>query len=146
VGMLVHRLIDRLGIRAVEEADVDGAALALLRRDERLMTSNPRGTISAAVRSYRALAGRPDLAVRLDGALAWHEVPISSREDGVAFRGAIDTLVVGPDGRVLVLEFKTGRPSQLHERQLSRYVRATTALLPGMPVDGLLVYAGVEED
>jgi ATP-dependent helicase/nuclease subunit A len=146
VGILVHRLIDRLGMRQLEPAEVHAAAAGLLRRDERLMTADLDDTISGAVRRYLALANRPDVVARFEGVLAWHEVPVSTSENGAVLRGAIDTLVVGPDGRVSVLEFKTGRASDAHELQISRYVRAVALLRPGGPVDGLLVYAAVEED
>jgi RecB family endonuclease NucS len=85
------------------------------------------------------------LALFSDGR-AWHEVPVSAREAGIVLRGTIDTLVVGADGRASVLEFKTGRASQAHERQLARYVAAATRFLQGIPVNGVLVYARDEED
>jgi ATP-dependent helicase/nuclease subunit A len=146
LGILVHRLIDRLGIRQLEPAEVHAAAAGLLRRDEHLMTADLEATISAAARRYSALANRPDVVARFEGVLAWHEVPVSTSENGAVLRGAIDTLVVGPEGRASVLEFKTGRASEAHELQISRYVRAVALLRPGTPVDGLLVYAAVEED
>jgi hypothetical protein len=40
-----------------------------------------------------------------------------------------------------ILEFKTGRPSPSHQRQLDLYVEAVKALFPGAPVVGRLVYA-----
>jgi len=57
-------------------------------------------------------------------------------------RGAIDCLVLQPDGQVTVLEFKTGAERPEHRLQLDLYVQAARALLPGRRVEGLLVYAG----
>jgi hypothetical protein len=39
-----------------------------------------------------------------------------------------------------VLELKTGRRRDWHERQLDLYVRAARCLFPGVAVDGRLVY------
>jgi ATP-dependent exoDNAse (exonuclease V) beta subunit len=56
-------------------------------------------------------------------------------------RGAIDCLVVRPDKRVLVLDFKTGSRREAHDSQLALYVRAAGALFDAAEVDGLLIYA-----
>ena len=144
VGVLVHRLIDRFGVTS-PASDLGEAAAGLLRRDERLMTANPQATLAAAVRRYRTLVNRPDVRDLFDWGPAWHEVPVSAGEDGVILRGAIDTLVVGP-GSASVLEFKTGRASEAHHRQLARYVAAATRFLPGISVKGVLVYVKDEED
>ncbi len=110
------------------------------------MAEKPQETVTEAVRSYRALVSRPDVLALFKDGRAWHEVPVSAREAGSVLRGAIDTLVVGPDGRASVLEFKTGRASEAHQRQLARYVAAATRFLQGIPVTGVLVYARDEED
>jgi ATP-dependent exoDNAse (exonuclease V) beta subunit len=61
---------------------------------------------------------------------------------GRIVRGAIDCLVRRPDGRVVVVDFKTGAPRAEHEAQLALYVRAVRHLCPTTAVDGLLLYAG----
>ncbi len=127
-------------------ADLTTAAATLLSRDERLTAANPQETLNEAVRRYQVLVSRPDVLALFRDGRAWHEVPVSAREAGSVLRGAIDTLVVGPDGRASVLEFKTGRASQAHQRQLARYVAAATRFLQGIPVNGVLVYARDEED
>jgi ATP-dependent exoDNAse (exonuclease V) beta subunit len=73
------------------------------------------------------------------------EVPISLRledADGTPriVRGTIDC-VVPVDGRVLVIEFKTGRPRRWHERQLAIYRDAVAQVWSGHRVEGRLVYA-----
>jgi RecB family exonuclease len=55
-------------------------------------------------------------------------------------RGAIDCLVIRADGSVAVVEFKTGRRRQAHERQLELYQEAARALYPDARVEGHLVY------
>ena len=56
-------------------------------------------------------------------------------------RGSIDCLVRIGDGRVVVVELKTGTRRPEHEAQLALYVDAARALFPGRAVEGLLVYA-----
>ena len=56
-------------------------------------------------------------------------------------RGAIDLVVQHGDGRIEVLEFKTGHPHPGHERQLALYVAAARALFPGANVTGRVIYA-----
>ena len=59
-------------------------------------------------------------------------------------RGAIDVLVQYGDGRIEVLEFKTGHPQSGHERQLALYVAAARAMFPGANVAGRVIY-GAEQ-
>lgn len=58
----------------------------------------------------------------------------------VVRRGTIDCLVRDTDGRITVLEFKTGRPRAEHARQLDVYVTAARAMFPEAAVDGRVVY------
>jgi hypothetical protein len=44
------------------------------------------------------------------------------------------------DGSILVVEFKTGRPSRAHQGQLDLYVDSATAIYSGARVEGRLVY------
>ena len=118
------------------------------------------GAIAAeAVTAFRLLRSRPDLEW-LDAAACLYEVPFSldigrEREgtdrdpvvDGIGrervmLRGSIDCLARLPDGRVIVVEIKTGRRRRWHQAQLDLYVRAARALFPHATVDGRLVYAG----
>jgi ATP-dependent helicase/nuclease subunit A len=56
-------------------------------------------------------------------------------------RGSIDCLACHLDeGRITVVEIKTGRPKSWHERQLDLYVTAVRAMYPGMLVEGRLIY------
>ena len=146
VGILVHRLIDRMGMTAMPSADPERVAASLLRRDERLGAADSAGVVVQAARRYQALVSRSDVAARAAVGRGWHEVPISTREDGVVLRGAIDTVILGEGGRAVVLEFKTGRTAAGHELQLARYVRAAARLLPGADIEGLLVYGEAAED
>jgi RecB family exonuclease len=58
----------------------------------------------------------------------------------MVLRGVIDCLAMVPDGRVLVLEFKTGAKRAVHEEQLALYIRAARELFPERAVEGRLLY------
>jgi RecB family exonuclease len=79
------------------------------------------------------------------GARRVHELPFSFRkEDGTIVRGAIDLLVQHDDGRIEVVEFKTGHPHPSHERQLALYVAAARAMFPTEHVTGRVIYAAAQ--
>jgi ATP-dependent exoDNAse (exonuclease V) beta subunit len=142
VGRLVHRLLARArpGL-----PDSDLAALA-----RTLVTSDEVGDVTEAlldevVRLYGAVLDDAELRHWLAQPDARFEVPISLRledADGTPriVRGTIDC-VVPVDGRVLVIEFKTGRPRRWHERQLAIYCDAVAQVWSGHRVEGRLVYA-----
>ena len=64
-------------------------------------------------------------------------VPVGGNQ---VLTGAIDCLAKVGDGRVRVLEFKTGPPRPEHTWQLEQYVAAARAMFPGMGVEGRLIY------
>ena len=115
VGILLHRLIEHLGLASHDRDSLATTAEALLRRDERLAASDLPQVVEAAVARYRDLAARPDLAGLFESARVWHEVPVALRDGDLVVHGAIDSLLVG-EGRAWVLEFKSGRPDPSHER------------------------------
>jgi ATP-dependent helicase/nuclease subunit A len=140
VGILLHRLIEHLGLAPHDRDRLATTAESLLRRDERLAASDLMHVVDAVVSRYQDLAARPDLAGLFQSARVWHEVPVALRDGDRVVHGAIDSLIVGK-GRAWVLEFKSGRPDPSHERQVARYVEAVRRLLPGVEVQARLVYA-----
>jgi ATP-dependent exoDNAse (exonuclease V) beta subunit len=140
VGILLHRLIEHLGLAPHDRDRLGTTAEALLRRDDRLAASDLPQVVEAVVSRYQALAARPDLAGLFRSARVWHEVPVALRDGDRVVHGAIDSLIVGK-GQAWVLEFKSGRPDPSHERQVARYVEAVRRLLPGVEVEARLVYA-----
>ncbi len=152
VGSLVHRLLDRqaLGMTREELAEL---TLGLVRRDERLESMDLPSVVDQAVSRYQALIARPDLSALFSAGNTWHEVPVTLDASGRRIRGSIDTLIVipgdNPSGlpaRVVVVEFKTGRPGASHRAQLDQYVAAAKALFPNVEVEGLLVYTGDSDE
>ena len=55
-------------------------------------------------------------------------------------RGTIDCVLRRADGRLTVIELKTGEPQPHHRRQLSLDVDAARNLFPEAEVDGCVVY------
>jgi ATP-dependent exoDNAse (exonuclease V) beta subunit len=100
------------------------------------------GTIDRALACATGLRQHPDLAGLVASGRPLYEVPFSLRVDPVTIvRGSIDCLIRLADGRVVVVELKTGARRPEHEAQLAIYVDAARALFPGRAVEGLLVYA-----
>ena len=106
--------------------------------------------VDAAVALYARLRSH-EAVVALAEQTCLFEVPFSHLDrssssgqagrDSVLWRGTIDCLARAPDGRITVLEFKTGGDKPEHERQLQSYVTAARAMFPNATVEGRLVYA-----
>jgi ATP-dependent helicase/nuclease subunit A len=141
VGVLVHRLLQRVGIDAFPEET------RLLELVDRLITGDERADIvdavdvaQEAVAAYRALSRRPEVKRVYASGEPRHEVPFSLLADGAVVRGCMDCLVVSGD-RVTVLEFKTGRPRPEHAAQVEIYRKAAQAMFPRAVVEARVVYA-----
>jgi ATP-dependent exoDNAse (exonuclease V) beta subunit len=146
----------------MDEAELTVRALAMLRAEQLEGQGDAEAIARTAASAFLALRHRPDVAALLDGADCLYEVPFSMQagqaeivpqepanaagERGAAhrpvvIRGSIDCLVRRPDGRVVVLEIKTGQRRSWHARQLDLYVRAARVLFPEAEVAGRLIYA-----
>jgi ATP-dependent exoDNAse (exonuclease V) beta subunit len=123
---------------------VRAVAASLLRPEERAASSNPASVVAAAATIWTTVAAREDVVRLLESTEVMAEVPFSLRTDDdgrtILLRGTIDGVALAPDGRVTVVEFKTGQPRPFHEEQLALYVRAARELFPGRAVEGRLVY------
>ena len=153
VGTLVHRLFSFLdgSTGPIEEPGLADAR-ALLAPAERALIVDVDATVQAAVDLWRTMRLREDVALLMSSGKRLYEVPFSMRlsdratgvdssSGAVVLRGTIDCLVVGPDGTVVVVEFKTGHPRVSHQQQLDIYVDAARLLFPGASVSGQLIYA-----
>jgi ATP-dependent helicase/nuclease subunit A len=146
-GILVHRALQAGGGRAAAPGDDRRARFAsLLRPNERAVVEDLDGLVGRAVAAFDAIVSSPEVSeIFRSDARRFHELPFSLRQDdGTVVRGAIDVLVQYGDGRVEVLEFKTGHPHSGHERQLALYVAAARAMFPGASVAGRVIY-GAEQ-
>jgi ATP-dependent exoDNAse (exonuclease V) beta subunit len=146
VGTLVHRLFQFVdlasGLLASEEEEA--FARSLLRGEERAVVEDVDQLVTRALAAWRSMRLSPELAILLSGGRRAYEVPFSLRvkstEGPCILRGSIDCLVHRDDGSVAVVEFKTGRKSAQHQRQLDLYVQAAQALFPAAQVSGTLIY------
>ncbi|HEY1309007.1 MAG TPA: UvrD-helicase domain-containing protein [Vicinamibacterales bacterium] len=141
IGTLVHRLLQREGLRDDVTDDWVADHIALLVRS--LDLSEPiviDDLHTRAAAAYRAFAADPDVRAIYRSGEPLHEVPFSLAVDGRIVHGAIDCLVRTVQA-VTVLEFKTGAPRPEHEIQAGLYRRAASALFPGVEVTARLVYA-----
>jgi ATP-dependent helicase/nuclease subunit A len=147
-GTLVHRLFQAADGAALGDEPDEATCVELARRlvtsDELADLEGPDSVLAGAAAAFVSLRRRPDVAAALDGAERLYEVPFSmidTREVGTVVRGTIDCLARFPDGRVVVVEIKTGAAHDWHRAQLEWYIRAARELCPGRPVDGSLFYA-----
>ena len=144
-GGLVHALI-----RACEGQTVDSYRLEHLARELRDLGADTDhesddDVVHIATRIYTKLVKREEMTSIAGQHRLW-EVPFSYRSaqgsgpsvraESVVLRGTIDCLARDSEGRVTVLELKTGRPRPEHQQQLDMYVAAARAMFPGSPVRG----------
>jgi ATP-dependent helicase/nuclease subunit A len=152
VGTLVHRLFQAaLGRDEIDDGWLGQRARGYLSASDEAAGVDVDTVVAEAVGCVVALRRRPDVAALVESATCYFEVPFSVRlaeeagdgvdREPVVVRGSIDCVAMLPDGRVRVVELKTGRPQAWHEAQLETYVRAARALFPGRSVEGELVYA-----
>ena len=139
VGVLVHRALD-LGTDDLEP---------LLRPDERALVAELPQLLADAQRALACLRAHPLFAEAMPertfcGAVTKCRSP-AAQADGTLVRGTIDCVVKRADGAIDVFEFKTGRRSGSHLRQLDAYVKAARQLFPDSRVTGHLIYADAEQ-
>jgi ATP-dependent helicase/nuclease subunit A len=143
VGSLVHRALElKLGLDVpLAPADLEAAIGTLLRDEERMLAVEEGHVLARAAGEYSRVIGRPDVRALLADGTVLAELPFSLRQtETTMLRGTIDWLVVAPDGRVTVVELKTGGQSPDHQAQLALYVEAARAIFPGAAVKGRLIY------
>jgi ATP-dependent helicase/nuclease subunit A len=153
-GRLVHRLLEARRAATNVERGADERAsdpldelkqriARLLRADERAVTPDVPALVARVAETYTSIADRAELTAALASGTAELETPFSmvDRERGLVVRGVIDCLVTRPDGAIVVIEVKTGRPRPADRAQLDAYVRFARTLRPGVDATGLLVYA-----
>ncbi len=115
----------------------------LLRADERAATTDVAALVIRVAETFTRIENHAELTAALASGLAELETPFSmiDRDRGLIVRGVIDCLVTRPDGSVIVIEVKTGRPRPADRAQLEAYVAFARTLRPGVDATGLLVYA-----
>ncbi len=143
-GELIHRLLQILPDLA--QTDRQAAATAILAREPDL-TDDQRAEMAGAALSVLAeprfadvfsAEGRAEVAIAGGAA---------TLPQGLQISGRIDRLVVRPD-RVLVVDFKTNRPSpariedadRAYVRQMALYAAVLAEVFPGRTIEAALVW------
>ena len=141
LGLLVHRLLQRIGVAAdLTPRSIADLVPRLLRGDE-IADARDRETLADEVAAaYLALTRQPDVAALYASGDAFHEVPFTMRVDGTLLRGAIDCVVRSQSRALTILEFKTGRPRPEHDAQTALYRRALAETFPEATVEARIVY------
>ena len=141
VGLLVHRLLQRFGMTMiVDEGTLASTVETLLRRERHVEAATDPEMTRETIARFRALREHGELRTEYEAGEVYHEVPFSFFADGCIVRGAIDCLIRRADGSVRILEFKTGRRRDEHQRQAELYRRAAAAVFPDAPVAVDVVY------
>ena len=141
VGTMVHRLLQRVAFRGdIDRSQLADAMWRLVQMEEAADISDRIAFENDVICGCDTLRRRPDVRDLYLSGEALHEVPFTMRFDGTIVRGTIDCLIRSTNGRVTVLEFKTGRPRLEHERQAKLYRQAAEAIFPGAAVECRVVY------
>ena len=151
LGRVVHRLFQAEVRGDLPPDELAAIARGMVAGDEAWTTKDPGRLAASAARVFSTMWSQPALREALAGAECLYEVPISvvpatgtEGESPRIMRGVVDCLACRPDGRVVVVDFKTGARRAADRRQLGAYVEAVRSLYPGAPIEGLLVYGPPE--
>jgi ATP-dependent helicase/nuclease subunit A len=139
LGTLAHRLVQRLGLGADEQA-ARAALSSVIRADERPEIVDDASLIDDVISRYLCLCRRDEVLALFASGEVLHEVPFTMREETRVVRGTIDCVVRDGD-RVTVLEFKTGRRRPEHAAQVQLYKAAAAAVFPDALIDARVIYA-----
>jgi len=140
-GTLIHALLERL-----PALDAEQRRAAALRWLEGSAGVSDAGLREEIVDMVCELLG-DDRFAGLFGPSSLGEAPIAATlPDGRVIAGTVDRLLV-EDGRVLVVDYKTGRAPQrdadipdAHRVQMSAYVEALSVIFPGRSIEAALLY------
>jgi hypothetical protein len=150
-GTLVHRLFQRrISVQPVAEiAEVARQLIQPEEWGEAGDTVDLAQVASDAASMFLHMRDRPDVADLLASSECYYEVPFSCRlpgestfrgGPGAIVRGSIDCLALASDGRVVIVEFKTGQRRPAHATQVAVYREAMQAVWPNRIVETLVVY------
>jgi ATP-dependent helicase/nuclease subunit A len=140
IGILVHRLLQRKGFAAeTRDEQLHQATSALLSAVSLVELGDRELLVRKVIAGFRQIASRGDLREMYESGQPYHELPFTLQAEGRIVRGMIDCLIAAAD-RIVVLEFKTGRPREEHQAQIEVYRTAAQALFPDLPIESRLVY------
>ena len=140
IGTLVHRLLQRVGFGDLAFDEIRDLTSRLVRPDEIDENDDVDAIVDAAATAYAGIGMRADVRELYATRRMLHEVPFTMKIDGRVLRGTVDCLVETAPGRLMVLEFKTGRPRTEHQAQVNLYLQAMKGTFPDAAIDAKLVY------
>jgi ATP-dependent helicase/nuclease subunit A len=134
-GILLHRVLERWdGSSPVDPLINSLAAEQGIERE-----------VAARVRQRLAIVAKSETLQRIARAeTIGREVPIAILENGNVIERRIDRWLREKDND-LVIDYKSGAPSENDRQQVEQYRRAITAMT-GRPCTGLLWYIGTDQD
>jgi RecB family exonuclease len=144
LGTVVHRLFQRSLSPSLDRDAITRIVPTLVRPAEMVDVADRLAFAERAAELFTRVREREDIAALLVGGRCLYEVPFTfaspERPDSL-IRGAVDCVVIHPDGGATILEFKTGIPRPEHQDQLAFYSAALRSVL-GIGEIGLkIVYA-----
>ena len=143
VGTLVHRLFQRQLDTGLSESAIAAIVPRLMRPDEVVDVSDRERLARMSAGIYGRLRSLPEVVNVLTAGRCHYEVPFSFQppdKPNVVVRGRIDCLVERPDGALVIVEFKTGRPRPEHGAQVAIYLEALRAAVPGREIQTRTFY------
>ena len=142
-GRIVHRLFQMRLPAEASASEVTEAARRLISFDDAAQIDDEAVWLANVSRAFAALRGHAAVHRALDDAEVYYEVPFSMRLEGgppVVVHGVVDAIARRPDGTLVVVEIKTGRPAPWHQAQVALYEEAVRRLYPGQPVVSVLAH------
>ena len=135
-GKLLHRVMQRVDFTADLPAQLPALLEALVADGQPPVSLADADRLAACLRRFQSLP----LALNLARATALHrELRFLAREGEVFVPGIID-LLAQVDGAWWLIDYKTGRPSATHLRQLALYALGVTHTLGVTPTRAIVVY------
>ena len=143
LGTLVHRLFQRHPSGDLETEAIARLVPRLIRPDELAEVDDPDDLFARGAALFLSLRSQSEVRALLSDGVCHYELPFSLQrvgEPAVVVRGRIDCVVRHADGRLTILEFKTGQRRPEHEAQAAIYVDALRAAMPDSNVSARIVY------
>lgn len=136
IGRTVHQLFEyAVSINEKLEQIAD----ALLSKCPEQTPVDRKKTIRKVTSFYRQLHSHQELTRLLQNGKVEREVPFVLIRENQRIRGIIDSLILLQD-RAIVIDYKTGQPSENHQLQMGIYLEATRTLFPKHEIEGLIFY------
>lgn len=143
IGTAVHRLFQRQVPADALAAAVAALVPQVMSPEELVDVQDVKALTESAADLYLRMRRRPGVVTLLGDGVCYYEVPFSwapPDRPGTIVRGRIDCVVMAADGRMTIVEFKTGRPQPEHATQVQLYRQALEQAAPGRQVRTELFY------